>query len=45
MIRHRRSFDPARSRRLDWAILKTEATRGWRRRWWRLVKWFWELGI
>lgn len=34
-----------RSARLDWAILMTEATRGWRRRYWRLVKWYLELGI
>lgn len=45
MIPHRRAFDARRSRRLDWAILMTESTRGWRRRYWRLVKRWLELGI
>jgi len=31
--------------RLDWVILMSEATRGWRRRYWKAVKWFWELWI
>jgi hypothetical protein len=45
MIPHRRAFTVRHSQRLDWAILMTESTRGWRRRWWRLVKWFLERGI
>lgn len=38
-------YNQTRSFRLDWAITRMEATRGWRRRIWRLVKWYWELGI
>ncbi len=33
------------SRRLDWAILMTESTRGWRCMYWRAVKRFWEMWI
>lgn len=40
-----RPFNQKRSLRLDWAILMTESTRGWRRAWWRLVKRALELGI
>ena len=32
------TFDLRRSRRLDWAICRMEASRGWRRAYWRLVK-------
>jgi hypothetical protein len=45
MPTHRRTFDRQRSLRLDWAIMMTESTRGWRRRWWRLVKRWLERGI
>ena len=41
----RRPFNPKLSQRLDWAIVRMEATRGWRRLVWRVVKWFYELGI
>lgn len=34
----RRAYSSYRSQQLDWAILMVEATRGWRRLWWRLVK-------
>jgi hypothetical protein len=40
-----RSFDLNHSMKLDWAITCMEATRGWRRNYWRLIKWYWELGI
>lgn len=33
------------SARLDWAIMRMEATRGWRRRLWRAVKFYYELFI
>lgn len=38
-------YDPILSARLDWAITCAEATRGWRRQFWRLVKWFYEMQI
>lgn len=41
----RRPFDPALSARLDWAVTRMEAARGWRRRWWRLVKRWLEMGM
>lgn len=41
----RRPFDQQRSYRLDWAVCRMEATRGWRRRWWRMVKRYLEWGI
>jgi len=41
----RRPFDQQLSYRLDWVICRMEATRGWRRLWWRLVKRWLELGI
>lgn len=41
----RRPFNPDLSARLDWAIIRMEATRGWRRRFWRVVKWFYELSL
>ena len=40
----RRPFDRELSRLLDGAILRMEATRGWRRWLWRVVKWAYELG-
>lgn len=40
-----RRFHPTHSQRLDWAILCVEATRGWRRWGWRVVKWWLELGL
>jgi hypothetical protein len=45
MATHRRPFDTKHSLRLDWATLMTESTRGWRRRWWKLVKMWLERGI
>ena len=41
-----RRYTPARSLRLDWAITRMEATRGWRRLYWRLVKRYheWRMG-
>jgi hypothetical protein len=41
----RRPFDPALSARLDWAVVRMEATRGWRRLFWRLVKRYLERGV
>lgn len=38
-------YNQTRSYRLDWAITRMEATRGWRRRYWRLVKRYYELFI
>jgi hypothetical protein len=38
-------FNLTRSYRLDWAITRMEATRGWRRLIWRLVKRYYELFI
>lgn len=38
-------FDLNRSLRLDWAITRMEATRGWRRSLWRCVKAYHELWI
>lgn len=40
-----RPFNLQHSHRLDWAITCMEATRGWRRRFWRMVKWYLERGI
>ncbi len=48
MAIHRETFTERERRlsmRLDWAILMVESTRGWRRRWWKLVKRFLEWGI
>lgn len=39
----RRPFNQQRSLQLDWAITRMEATRGWRRGWWRIVKMWLEL--
>jgi hypothetical protein len=36
MIPHGSAFDARRSQRLDWAILMTESTHGWRRAYWWL---------
>lgn len=41
----RRPFNPDLSRRLDWAIVRMEATRGWRRLLWRVIKFWYELSI
>lgn len=38
-------YRPAISARLDWAITCMEATRGWRRQYWRLVKRLYESWI
>lgn len=38
-------FNLTRSYKLDWAVTRAEATRGWRRRFWRLVKRYHELFI
>lgn len=38
-------FNLNRSRNLDWAITRMEATRGWRRLVWRAVKAYHELFI
>ena len=38
-------YNQTRSFCLDWAITRMEATRGWRRLIWRLVKRYLELGI
>jgi len=40
-----RPFNQQLSLKLDWAICRMEATRGWRRAWWRLVKRWYEWGI
>lgn len=40
-----RRFRLTHSQRLDWAILMVDATRGWRRWCWRLVKWYLERGV
>jgi len=40
-----RRYNPRVSARLDWAITRMEATRGWRRQYWRAVKRYWELWI
>lgn len=29
----------------DWAIVRALDCRGWRRRWWGFVAWWYELGI
>lgn len=41
----RRPFNQHLSYKLDWAICRMEATRGWRRFWWRLVKRYLECSI
>lgn len=41
----RRPYDKKLSLRLDWIICRMEAARGLRRRWWRLAKWWTELGM
>lgn len=38
-------FDQRLSLKLDWAIMRLEATRGWRRCWWGLVKRWYEWGM
>jgi len=45
MATHRRPFATKHSLQLDWANLMVESTRGWRRRWWKLVKRYLERGI
>ena len=39
----KRRYTPARSRQIDWAITRLEATHGWQRTWWRWVKRYLEL--
>lgn len=41
----RRPFNPELSARLDWAIVRMEATRGWRKWIWRAMKFWYELSI
>lgn len=44
-LTRQRPYNPQLSARLDWAITRMEATRGWRRIYWRLVKRYLERGI
>lgn len=38
-------FNQTRSFRLDWAITRMEATRGWRHMFWRMIKRYHEMFI